>query len=83
MIFQIEVSLYKKLVLNFLANYSRITIGYCSDNNRKQKKKVFREGGGFVNIKDPEGRPTVTSTIPEGDTTEKKVAVSSRPTSPL
>ena len=33
--------LYKKLVLNFMANHSRNTIViivYCSHNNRKQKK---------------------------------------------
>ena len=28
----------KKFVLNFLANYNRNTIGYCSPNNIEQKK---------------------------------------------
>ena len=35
--------------------------------------KVFPEGGGFVNITDPEGGPTATGMIPEGGTTEKKL----------
>ena len=29
---------YKKLVLNFLPNNNRNTIGYCSNNNTEQKK---------------------------------------------
>ena len=33
--------------------------------------KCFPEGGGFVNITDPEGGPTATGMIPEGGTTEK------------
>ena len=32
---------------------------------------MFPEGGGFVNITDPEGGPTATGMIPEGGTTEK------------
>ena len=32
---------------------------------------MFLEGGGFVNITDPEGGPTATGMIPEGGTTEK------------
>ena len=34
---------------------------------------MFPEGEGFVNITDPEGRPTVTIMIPEGGAAEKKL----------
>ena len=33
--------------------------------------KVFPEGGGVVNITDPEGGPTATGMIPEGGTIER------------
>ena len=29
---------HKELVLNFLPNYNRNTVGYCSHDNREQKK---------------------------------------------
>ena len=29
---------YKKLVVNFLPNYNRNAIGYCSHNNREEKE---------------------------------------------
>ena len=64
---------------NFSCNYNRDTKSYCSDNNRKQKKKRFRRVGGFVNITDPEGGPTVTSMIPEDGTSEKSCRPSPAP----
>ena len=46
----------------------------CKENvYLKNCVKVFPEGGGFVNITDPEGGPTATGMIPEGGTTEKKL----------
>ena len=33
-----EKLLHKKLVFNFLTNYNRHTIGYCSHNSREQMK---------------------------------------------
>ena len=33
-----DMLLYKKLVLKFLAKYNRNTTGYCSNNDREQKK---------------------------------------------
>ena len=39
---------------------------------------MFPEGGGFVNITDPEGASTATGMIPEGGTTERKL-----PSTPL
>ena len=33
-----EKLLYKKLVLNFLTNYNRNILGYCSHNSREQMK---------------------------------------------
>ena len=62
--------LYKKPVANFLAIYNKNTIGYYSHNNRK---KCFRRVGGFVNITDPEGGPTVIDMIPEDGTAETKL----------
>ena len=40
---------------------------------KKNCVKVFPEGGGFVDITDPEGGPTATGMVPEGGTTEKKL----------
>ena len=46
----------------------------CKENvYLKNCVKVFPEGGGFVNITDPEGGPTATGMILEGGTTEKKL----------